>query len=785
MFSSLLCELMASVKAGSDAPRGFFGRSASLRPRPAGGRGSVRDVRDLHSSQKRRRVVAGRQALTAIAGSSDAVPALLSAIISSRDSLRWRLSVGGFMSPEVLDSGQGAGAILLSAAKSRIGGRRTPWLASLILQGETWGNLKKKGLSTSKSTYARAKKLAKTGVRAIVSELEKPLSPPPAQPKFPASSFEDFILRQHSITPSSEPRTSGDIIYHRTATKRVYIDMFLEQCRMAAETEGSDLKPPAVSTLYRHFPRNVRRPKRRTDLCCYCVEGDLMRKRADFLEGASGSGLSGELRQKELIDLRVKLSRVDSHRDAAQKQRTAMQQTIEASVSDPTSCVIILDFKENMRVGEAWRQVNREFFQADQVAVLGFVVHRAGVTHYFAVMSDVLSKDSKFVGDAYDLLIRSRPDVFLGVSSVNIWSDNGRHFRNSEVLYKEIVELPHILAGAKVSRHYLVEGHGKSSCDAFFGTISRIYSEALESAPEADVSGVCCPVRSSRPTDAASLAAFLEAACRRKKSNTPSSTFSFLIYTLAPSVDAKTERKCFKSDPNLSLSSYRSLTLANSSSPLTPPPCKRRRTTATTSTESSTYLYSFAERAAAARSALPLSVNLHAKLFSVDDNIVNLSCHAVPVAVVDRCVKTSHSEIRPLPVTCITNRFCSRYSAHSSSSATAVSSSSSSSSCPTPSSTNISSLVSSSSTSAAAATTLVVPITSTSTSTSITISSSSSSYSSRPIPSSSNASSSTAASSSSPLPRPRLHRRSAWATPLRSGLNTDAMPVRAVPMELD
>lgn len=65
---------------------------------------------------------------------------------------------------------------------------------------------------------------------------------------------------------------------------------------------------------------------------------------------------------------------------------------------------MILDFKENLRLGGGPRETNQMFYRMEQCSVLGFcLIHKSadGVVHkdYFDFFSSILSHDSLFVKD--------------------------------------------------------------------------------------------------------------------------------------------------------------------------------------------------------------------------------------------------------------------------------------------------------------------------------------------------------------------------------------------------
>lgn len=102
--------------------------------------------------------------------------------------------------------------------------------------------------------------------------------------------------------------------------------------------------------------------------------------------------------------------------------------------------VIVMDFKENLRLNRAPEELGRDFYNAPQRGVFGIVVwYREGedlVKQEVDIVSECLNKDSQFVRESIDIL-RNKLDFWqqLSIHSVNIWTDNcGSHFKTKEMM---------------------------------------------------------------------------------------------------------------------------------------------------------------------------------------------------------------------------------------------------------------------------------------------------------------------------------------------------------------
>ncbi|PVV01932.1 hypothetical protein BB560_003633, partial [Smittium megazygosporum] len=99
---------------------------------------------------------------------------------------------------------------------------------------------------------------------------------------------------------------------------------------------------------------------------------------------------------------------------------------------------------------------------------------------YYNYLSENLSHDSLYaINCLKDLLYRSE---FQEFEEVNLWSDSGPHFKNSDYLYSACLELPQIFSSKKFKLNYFMENHGKSDVDGHFGVLSDLVSAFREKA---------------------------------------------------------------------------------------------------------------------------------------------------------------------------------------------------------------------------------------------------------------------------------------------------------------
>ena len=99
--------------------------------------------------------------------------------------------------------------------------------------------------------------------------------------------------------------------------------------------------------------------------------------------------------------------------------------------------MIIMDFKQNFKIGGGPEETNKEYYRKKDVTLLGFIIYEKnnGVrskTHLNYV-SKFLSHDSFFVKEClHDILKKFQLKKYKNIS---FWSDCGPHFRSSELQY--------------------------------------------------------------------------------------------------------------------------------------------------------------------------------------------------------------------------------------------------------------------------------------------------------------------------------------------------------------
>ncbi|CAG8808782.1 6489_t:CDS:2, partial [Dentiscutata erythropus] len=145
------------------------------------------------------------------------------------------------------------------------------------------------------------------------------------------------------------------------------------------------------------------------------------------------------------------------HCNFKDQQNYFYKQSIEHTTT--SSCVIVMDFKENIRIGGGPIETGNNFFEKIQVSVLGFAVcyrepDQSLHTQYFDYFSDILNHDSSFVIDCITKLLNH--PFMSRFQEACFWAD---------------------LCQGKIYLNYFTEYHGKSIVDGHFGVLSRWLSE--------------------------------------------------------------------------------------------------------------------------------------------------------------------------------------------------------------------------------------------------------------------------------------------------------------------
>lgn len=239
---------------------------------------------------------------------------------------------------------------------------------------------------------------------------------------------------------------------------------------------------PDVLVSYSKFarlqPKNVRQAKRKLDMCEICVRGEEVvresdkraRLRVEEAEGSGSSDFDKTIEENKKIFEAHKCV-VDSQREEFKKQKQMVK---------PGEALVIIDFKENLKLGSGPVEVGNDFYSKSQVTCLGFAVYLCSedgsiVTHYFDFISYCLSHDAFFAKQCLAQLIpKIQNKSTQPLHTMTFWLDCGPHFRCYEFLHFLLKEIPQKYANIQTTMaNFFAPHHGKSPVDAHFSHISK------------------------------------------------------------------------------------------------------------------------------------------------------------------------------------------------------------------------------------------------------------------------------------------------------------------------
>ena len=83
---------------------------------------------------------------------------------------------------------------------------------------------------------------------------------------------------------------------------------------------------------------------------------------------------------------------IQSHKNNNNKQRKAFFESIEKLENN--EAILLMDFKENIKLGESEREVNRIYYSKSQRTILCIIVITNKGRHYFDFVSEDLCHDA-------------------------------------------------------------------------------------------------------------------------------------------------------------------------------------------------------------------------------------------------------------------------------------------------------------------------------------------------------------------------------------------------------
>lgn len=172
---------------------------------------------------------------------------------------------------------------------------------------------------------------------------------------------------------------------------------------------------------------------------------------------------------------------IERHKKRKIEQDDEFEKTIDEL--DDTSAVLLMDFKENVKIGGSSREVSQVFFRRSQKTIFSILIITKGRKfQFFDFLSDDLTHDSTFVVAALQNVFSSIEFQQLKLKSLSAWMDGAKHFRNFHLAKYFLSLKGHQFD--HVDWNYFIEYHGKNYCDGHFALINKIMEDHESSAKE-------------------------------------------------------------------------------------------------------------------------------------------------------------------------------------------------------------------------------------------------------------------------------------------------------------
>ena len=343
------------------------------------------------------------------------------------------------------------------------------------------------GFSISADSWTKARKIAKNGMGQFFNKTQVNAN---MLSEETVNIIRDFWM-QEDVSREAANRT---VIVGSGPDKLAVPVRYLLQSDTETYVHFIEAHPDtsiSSSSFYKYKPEQIKKAQRQTDMCPICTKGkevqaSLQRSRQNFSNVPEGEQAAAEEdikaleEQDRLIGLHRQLKTTIRATYNAQKMNLKVGQAM-----------IIMDFKENMKLGRGRVQTSRDFYNTPHRSVFTIAVYtRRGLSEdieedrqirYFTFVSDCLAHDTQFVFDCFRLMLAHDDFKALNIQpnkAINLWVDNApQHFRTFQML-NEFAELSkETFKHNHLRLNYFAEYHGKCVCDSHFSLLSRYYRD--------------------------------------------------------------------------------------------------------------------------------------------------------------------------------------------------------------------------------------------------------------------------------------------------------------------
>jgi hypothetical protein len=212
---------------------------------------------------------------------------------------------------------------------------------------------------------------------------------------------------------------------------------------------------------------------KKTDLCSICELGKVtIAKRDLLLKKDPASNVS---KFNNVLLGYENHCKIFKHQDMMFKESISY----ESLLKNKGKVIILMDFKENIKLNEGGRTVGHDYYETSQRTYFGFIcyyIDEKGVLTkmHIDIISILLDHSTTFVISAFEKLFSLPQFKEMNGTNFEIWSDTGPHFRSYQFMHYLLKHRPET-----IQVNFFAEKHGKSPCDSHFSLISR-YKTGIE-----------------------------------------------------------------------------------------------------------------------------------------------------------------------------------------------------------------------------------------------------------------------------------------------------------------
>jgi hypothetical protein len=229
------------------------------------------------------------------------------------------------------------------------------------------------------------------------------------------------------------------------------------------------------SSFYNNIPKEYKKATKFTDLCPICEN---LKKNEKCLRSLKKTLCNKTFQPVDIKTLKEEISFGRCHKTFVNIQKDCFHAEIFNLKSQHG--ILLIDFKENLKLGGSPNELNQDFYNRKNCSVLGICLiykdnNNQIKKEYKDFLSDILSHDGLYIRDCLHQLLSSVN--FPKFKHLSIWTDNARHFHSKEMAHCNLLEIPKEYS-LQTKWNFFAEYHGKNFLDGHFGLLSRMIKEA-------------------------------------------------------------------------------------------------------------------------------------------------------------------------------------------------------------------------------------------------------------------------------------------------------------------